>query len=145
MTKRIFINKELRKREKEILQAVIDADVFWGMDAEQVEVCLVALEEYTIRTQGWYHESKDYVGPKGVLTCLIPKIWMNVAAYLHDGAYQAVEECVFSWMTKDIADKLFRVIGDVYDPNKTGESKMTIVYYSAVKWLGKFFLKRGNK
>ena len=143
--RQVFINKALHKREKDIVNAVFKADVFCGMDIIDVKDCLFKLEKYTIETQGWYYKDKDYVGPKGPLVAFIPKIWMNEAAYLHDGAYQAIEECCFSWMTKEIADNLFRVIGDVYDPNKNKESKLTKIYYNAVKWLGCFFLKRGDK
>lgn len=144
--KRVFHNKVLYNREEEIITAVMRDKVFDNSPEIEVKELLYKIEKHTIDKIGWYYPHKDYVGPNGILTHLIPPAHMNIPAYLHDGAYHAIENSIFSWLNQELADKLFKSLGEVFENDKdTKPSITTKLYYSAVKWFGKFFLKAGKK
>lgn len=136
----MFKNKVLEDRKVDIVLALSRSGIFENKDiVEQIQ----SVELIAIKHIGFYNKSKDYVGPNGVLTKLVPRLWMNLGAYLHDGLYAEIENNPAAQFNKEQADLIFKIINSVYKPKWIRwTSVLGTAYYKSVDMFGSIFLER---
>lgn len=105
---------------------------------------LQTVEIWAIKFRGEYDFRKDYVGPKGFLTKIIPKFWWNRGAWLHDGWFEymsEVGECgIFNF---ENANTFFDICNKVNTPTDKGRCSKVLnkIAYFAVSVFGRFAMK----
>ena len=104
------------------------------------------LEVWAIKFRGNYSFRKDYVGPQGFLTKLIPKMWWNRGAWLHDGWFEYMGKAgEFGVFNFENANKFFDICNKVNTPKKSKFKWINKIAYLAVSTLGRFAIESNKK
>lgn len=143
--KKIFKTQWMNKKAIDLILETKRAGIFKNYDIIET---LQTLEIWAIEFRGNYSFRSDYVGPKGFLTKLIPKMWWNRGAWLHDGWFEYMSEVgEFGVFNFENANKFFDICNKVNTPKEKGKCSKFLnkIAYFAVSALGRLAIKKVTK
>ena len=143
---RLFKTQWMNSKAVPLILACKRAGIFGILDIVE---CIQKIEDNAIKEEGAWNYKKDYVGPKGFWTKVIPKFWWNRGAWIHDGWFKFLEKYgEFGFWTFSNANKFFDICNKINIPEKKKgffSKFMNKVSYLSVSVFGRFAIKKRKK
>lgn len=137
---KLFLTPWMNKKAADLILECKRTQIFNNYDIIET---LQTLECWAIKYRGKYSFRKDYVGPEGFFTKIIPKLWWNRGAWLHDGWFEYISEVGELGIFKfEKANEFFDICNKVNSPKEYRNNWLNKIAYFAVSTFGRFAIKK---
>lgn len=136
----MFKTPWMNKKSDRLISLCEEENIFGKSDIIE---SIQTVEQWALKYEGAFSFRKDYVGPKGFLTNMIPKLWWNRGAWIHDGWFKNIEiNGEFGFINLSNANKFFNICNKVNTPKESKFKWINKIAYLAVSVFSRFVIKK---